>query len=115
MSSPPEDNHTPDENFRNLKIPDAAQAAVCELLEIAPREFQVGQCIVEDLPVKAIARRLGITPRTVRGHKESLFAKLHVEGRTGAALRLYRAYLSLSDHKSPEKNDPAEDPGSGSG
>jgi DNA-binding NarL/FixJ family response regulator len=96
-------------------IPDAARAAVCELLKITRREFQVGQCVVEDLPVKAIARRLGITPRTVRGHKESLFAKLHVEGRTGAALRLYRAYLSLSDHKSPEKNDPAEDPGSGSG
>jgi DNA-binding NarL/FixJ family response regulator len=48
----------------------------------------------EGLPNKTIARRLGITERTVKAHLTSIFQRLGVSDRTQAALWAQRQRLS---------------------
>ena len=47
--------------------------------------------VSDGLPNKAIARRLGITERTVKAHLTSIFQRLGVNDRTQAALWAQRA------------------------
>lgn len=50
------------------------------------RELAVLGLLVRGLPNKQIARRLGISPRTVEGHLSHIFGKLGVASRTEAVL-----------------------------
>jgi DNA-binding NarL/FixJ family response regulator len=62
------------------------------------REQEVLQMVGDGLPNKAIARRLGITERTVKAHLTSIFQRLGVNDRTQAALWAQRrAAQSHSD------------------
>jgi DNA-binding NarL/FixJ family response regulator len=49
------------------------------------RERDVLRLMAEGSTNKAIATELGISPSTVRGYVESIFAKLNVNSRTAAA------------------------------
>ncbi len=53
---------------------------------LTPREQEVLSLVAAGLANKQIARRLGISDRTVKAHLTSVFARLGVEDRTQAAL-----------------------------
>lgn len=53
---------------------------------LTPREREVLSLVRQGLTNRQIARRLGITPGTVRSHLEHAFAKLGVGTRTAAAV-----------------------------
>ena len=53
---------------------------------LSTREREVLALVVQGLANKQIARRLGITERTVKGHLTSAFARIGVSDRTQAAL-----------------------------
>lgn len=61
---------------------DASGAAA----SLTPREREVLSLVAAGLANKQIARRLGISDRTVKAHLTSVFARLGVEDRTQAAL-----------------------------
>ncbi len=54
---------------------------------LTAREGEVLRLVAEGLPNKAIARRLGITERTVKYHLASLFHKLEADNRAQAVAR----------------------------
>jgi len=54
--------------------------------DLSPREREVLLLLSEGLANKQIARRLGITERTVKAHVGSVFRRLDVADRTSAAL-----------------------------
>jgi HD-GYP domain-containing protein (c-di-GMP phosphodiesterase class II) len=53
---------------------------------LTAREGDVLRLLAEGLPNKAIARRLGISPKTVSNHVEHVYAKLGVSNRAAAAM-----------------------------
>ncbi|MBK9710793.1 MAG: helix-turn-helix domain-containing protein [Kouleothrix sp.] len=65
-------------------IPVAAPA------ELTPREREVLRLLAEGMSNKAIARALGVSPRTVNFHLDNLYAKLGVASRTEAVLAALR-------------------------
>ncbi|MGI8692176.1 MAG: response regulator [Geodermatophilaceae bacterium] len=54
--------------------------------QLSGREEEVLRLVLEGLPNKRIARRLGITERTVKAHLTRIFQQLGVADRTQAAL-----------------------------
>lgn len=58
-----------------------------DYLGISEREFQVLELLASGETNKAIARKLAISPNTVKSHCGRLFAKLEVESRTQAIRR----------------------------
>lgn len=58
--------------------------AAIESLGISPREFDILDLLAEGLSNKEIARRLDISPNTVKTHLARLFEKLDVSRRTQA-------------------------------
>ncbi|MCU1458725.1 MAG: two component transcriptional regulator, LuxR family [Actinomycetia bacterium] len=54
--------------------------------ELSAREEEVLRLVAEGLANKQIARRLGITERTVKAHLTSVFNRIGVQDRTQAAL-----------------------------
>ncbi|MDQ8044715.1 MAG: response regulator transcription factor [Solirubrobacteraceae bacterium] len=54
--------------------------------DLTPREREVLSCIGEGLPNKLIARKLGISEKTVKAHVTRIFSALGVTDRTQAAL-----------------------------
>jgi DNA-binding NarL/FixJ family response regulator len=63
-----------------------ARSARPEGPELTPRESEVLGLVREGLANKQIARRLGISERTVKAHLTSVFARIGVVDRTQAAL-----------------------------
>lgn len=63
-----------------------AQRTVRHEIKLSARETEVLQLVVAGLANKSIARRLGITERTVKAHLTSIFQQLQVGDRTQAAL-----------------------------
>jgi DNA-binding NarL/FixJ family response regulator len=63
-----------------------AQRTVRHEIKLSARESEVLQLVVAGLANKSIARRLGITERTVKAHLTSIFQQLQVGDRTQAAL-----------------------------
>ncbi|MET1059668.1 MAG: response regulator transcription factor [Nocardioides sp.] len=55
-------------------------------VQLTPREIEVLTLVRQGLANKQIARRLGITERTVKAHLTSTFARIGVRDRTQAAL-----------------------------
>jgi DNA-binding NarL/FixJ family response regulator len=68
-----------------------AQAEAVAFPELTPRERQVLECLAAGERNAVIARRLGMTDKTVRNHVSAILAKLHVPDRTAAALRAREA------------------------
>jgi DNA-binding NarL/FixJ family response regulator len=63
-----------------------AQRTIGREIKLSARESEVLQLVVAGLANKSIARRLGITERTVKAHLTSIFQQLQVGDRTQAAL-----------------------------
>jgi DNA-binding NarL/FixJ family response regulator len=59
-------------------------------VELTPRETEVLSLVRQGLANKQIARRLGISERTVKAHLTSTFQRIGVADRTQAALRAER-------------------------
>lgn len=55
---------------------------------LTPREREVVVLVAEGMTNAEIARRLWISPGTVRRHLQNVFAKLEVHTRTAAVARL---------------------------
>lgn len=55
-------------------------------VQLSERELDVLRCVAEGLPNKLIARRLGISEKTVKAHLTRVFQQLGVTDRTQAAL-----------------------------
>ncbi|MDX8150593.1 response regulator transcription factor [Patulibacter brassicae] len=64
----------------------AARAEPDPLEGLSPRERDVLALLVEGLPNKLIARRLGISEKTVKSHLTRVFRAIGVDDRTQAAL-----------------------------
>jgi DNA-binding NarL/FixJ family response regulator len=60
---------------------------------LSGREAEVLRLLTEGLPNKVIARRLGISERTVENHLRRVFDKLGVSSRTEAAVTAMRRHL----------------------
>ena len=58
--------------------------------ELSPRQHQILLLIAQGIRNRDIAKRLGISPNTVRNHVVDIFDKLGVRDRTQAALLAYR-------------------------
>lgn len=63
------------------------------LPELTPRERQVLGLLAGGSNTATIANRLHLSPKTVRNHLSTIFAKLHVADRTQAVLRAREAGL----------------------
>jgi DNA-binding NarL/FixJ family response regulator len=63
------------------------------LVDLTPREREILDLLAAGRSNHAIARRLYISPKTVANHLSSVFAKLHVEGRTQAVILARQAGL----------------------
>lgn len=55
--------------------------------DLTARELTVLALLAEGLPAKTIARRLGVSPRTVHKHTQNLYKKLGTRSRVEALLR----------------------------
>jgi len=65
---------------------------------LSDREFDVLRLAARGLPNKEIARRLGVSIRTVHSHLANIFTKMHVGSRTEAVLlALRQGMISLQD------------------
>ncbi|QEG25200.1 helix-turn-helix transcriptional regulator [Mariniblastus fucicola] len=69
-------------------ISDTEWTAVKQYSRLSTREGQVCRLLFEGNKRDQIAETLGISPRTVRYHLESLHKKLHVNARVGLVLRM---------------------------
>lgn len=65
---------------------------------LSTRERQILHCLLEGLPNKSIARRLGMTESTVKVHLKVLLRKLRIRNRTQAAVwALNHGFLQSDD------------------
>ena len=79
--------HAPiDPRVAHALLPQRAEPAAVTASELSPRETEVLRLVAEGLANKQIARRLGITERTVKAHVGSVFRRIGVGDRTSAAL-----------------------------
>jgi DNA-binding NarL/FixJ family response regulator len=96
----------PDELLRGIRAAARGEApfsprAATALLprtahRLSPREREVLALVAEGLPNKTVARRLGISEKTVKTHLTSVFTTLGVTDRTSAALWAQRNGLTRS-------------------
>jgi two-component system response regulator FixJ len=68
-------------------IVDAASEAAARIAVLSPREGEVLELLAAGMPNKAVARELGLSPRTVEVHRARLMARLGV-GSLAEAVRL---------------------------
>jgi DNA-binding NarL/FixJ family response regulator/signal transduction histidine kinase len=68
---------------------DPAAPPATTTIRLTPRELEVLDLLGEGLSNRAIARRLGLSERTVRNHVSAVLAKLGVESRIQAALYVH--------------------------
>jgi DNA-binding NarL/FixJ family response regulator len=68
---------------------------------MTPREVEVLSLLARGLANKEIARRLGVTPKTVSNHVEHVYAKISVQSR--AAATLYATQHGLVGSYEPDR------------
>jgi DNA-binding NarL/FixJ family response regulator len=93
LSSTPGDSSGHGREHLGMGPPGASESHV----PLSGREVEVLDLVVAGLKNAAVARRLGISERTVREHVARIFLKLHVSSRVEAAVvatkrRLAREY-----------------------
>lgn len=79
------------------QAPAPAVAAPDPLAVLTPRERDVALIVAGGASNKEVARRLDITPRTVKAHMGTIFEKLHVRDRLQLVLALRGRNLAGSD------------------
>lgn len=78
---------------RVLKFLTAPPVPADPFPELTPREREILGLLADAQPNAAIARRLGLSPKTVANHLSSIFTKLQVADRATAILRAREAGL----------------------
>jgi DNA-binding NarL/FixJ family response regulator len=58
--------------------------------QLTPREFDILELVAQGLDNTAIARRLVLSPKTVRNHVSIILAKIHAPDRPGAIVLAHR-------------------------
>jgi DNA-binding NarL/FixJ family response regulator len=77
-------------------VDDGQDSAAPTVPSLSEHELRVLKEVAAGLSNKQIARRLGISPSTVRNHLSRVFNKLGVSNRTGAVLKaIGRGVLSI--------------------
>ena len=79
------------------------------VIDVTPRERQVLELLGQGLDARVIARTLGISLHTSRGHVKSLLAKLHAHSQLEAVVNATRAGL-LPDPRSTATSSRTGDP-----
>ena len=75
---------------------DQDQAPGAAPAPLSPRELEVLECVAAGLPNKVIARRLSLSPNTVKFHLQAAFDKLDVNSRAEAvAMAIRRGELAV--------------------
>jgi two-component system response regulator FixJ len=74
-----------------LELRVSAWSAKAAIETLTPREREVLNCIMHGLANKEIARRLGISPRTIEMHRANLYRRLSVTSLAGLLAVAYRA------------------------
>ncbi len=83
----------------------AGDHAVPEELEpLTPTERNVVVLVCQGLTNPQIARRLGVSPRTIQGHLLNVFKKLGVSSRTQLVARMLRAHIDLTKDEQGMEN-----------
>lgn len=72
-----------------------ALGAVSRRLGLSEREGQIVGAILTSTKELTIARRIGMSPHTLRTHVERLYRKLRVSTRLELVVRLYETYFDL--------------------
>ncbi|NML29132.1 helix-turn-helix transcriptional regulator [Zoogloea sp. G-4-1-14] len=62
----------------------------------APKELSVARLFGEGLTYKAVARRLGLSPATVRHHLRQAYSKLHIQNKGEIAWLLTHAEAAMA-------------------
>lgn len=62
-------------------------------IQVGEREREFLQLASQDITYKQIALRMNLSERTIDGYRESLFAKFHVQSRTGMVMEAIRRGL----------------------
>lgn len=109
---PPSVSNQTSQNFEwtdrpgEFLISDQEWAAVKKYARLSMREGQVCRLLFEGHKRDDIAEMLGISPRTVRYHLESLHKKLKVNTRVGLVLRMVqlRDFLIGKQQQQPVTN-----------
>ncbi len=82
---------------------------IAEWLALTPREWEIAVLVFEGMKREAVARRLQISPRTVRQHMERLHQKLGVHDRVGLVLSLISVRDKLRCQRCPRCGDTPQD------
>jgi DNA-binding NarL/FixJ family response regulator len=90
------DRHGAPEPDHSWTVPGRADRGARKPAHLTAREQQVLALMCQGLSNKAIARRLGIAPSTVKVHVSKIFRTLNVSTRLGAVLRS-RCWESLDE------------------
>ena len=82
-----------DAHLRTLELVDRDRARDADVPELTSRERVILSLVAEGCTADAVARRLGISPRTVHKHQEHLYRKLGASDRLSAVLAAQRRGL----------------------
>lgn len=66
-------------------------------VDLRPREIELLKYTAQELTYKEIAGKMFLSPKTIDGYREKLFAKLDVKSRVG--LVLYALKKGIAKHK----------------
>ncbi|PCH99425.1 MAG: hypothetical protein COB81_11230 [Flavobacteriaceae bacterium] len=87
----------PSENFRDTpncsSIQWKSKWITIDGVVMTPRDLTIIDCIKNDLPNKAIAAKLGITPSTLDFHIRNLFKKVNVPTRTALIVKALNQHV----------------------
>ncbi len=75
---------------------DEEWARLAAVLYLSPREVEILRLVIADRKELAIARALEISPHTVHTHLGRVYRKVGANGRLGAVVAVFKAYLSLA-------------------
>ncbi|MFL6119185.1 LuxR C-terminal-related transcriptional regulator [Actinophytocola sp.] len=76
---------------------------------LSRREREVLRLVAQDRTDRWIARKLGISERTVRGHVSRIILKLRVASRVDAAVA-FAAWTAVEEMRQPGGSDGSEPP-----
>ena len=83
-------------------LSDVEWQSTASALKLTPRELQVCRHLFQGKTRNQIASDLGIKPRTVRQHMESIHVKLNVSNRVEVALRIVQLKRATAIQSEPK-------------
>lgn len=69
---------------------------IARSLQLSKREFQILQCIFDELKETMIAERLGLSSHTIHTHLERMYHKIGTRSRAGIILKVFDRHLVLN-------------------